>query len=83
MAAIRVSMLHQMTALLIVLVVVGVAPGVCIGARWLRRMRRPPGLDKDWWPAFEREFRAYARGAAQGGDGQHGRREGGRRSAGQ
>lgn len=31
----------------------------------IRRHRTPDELRGDWWPAFEREFRAYARRTAR------------------
>lgn len=32
---------------------------VCLGPRLERWYRTPKELRGDWWPAFEREFRAY------------------------
>jgi hypothetical protein len=32
-----------------------------VGLYTMRRRRAPYDLPDDWWPAFERDFRAYAR----------------------
>jgi hypothetical protein len=34
-----------------------------------RRQRTPPELETDWWPQFEREFRAYAARVSKGSRG--------------
>ena len=48
-----------------------------VGAVWIvRRRRTPADLRGDWWPAFEAEFRAYARRAATSRPPREHRREG-------
>jgi hypothetical protein len=47
-------------AVLIVVAVVLVALLVPLSVRRLRRRRMASELRGDWWPRFEREFRAYA-----------------------
>jgi hypothetical protein len=68
---------------LIVGIVASVALIVCVlwlGWRW---NRTPPELRGDWWPGFEREFRAYAEAAAgadEGNDPGEARRQGRQRN---
>jgi hypothetical protein len=54
-----------MAALAIVLVAVATAAGMCAILVARRRRRTPPELRGDWWGQFERDFRAYAAGAAR------------------
>jgi hypothetical protein len=46
--------------LLVPLVVILVAVAVRLALPWVRRLRMHFELRRDWWPGFEREFRAYA-----------------------
>ena len=62
--------------LALILVALAVVLGACAIYLAVRRMRTPPELRGDWWPEFEREFRAYAsRAADRGGERQHQRGE--------
>jgi len=49
---------------MIILMVAGLAlaAGLCLAGAWRlhRRRRAAMLLEEDWWPGFEREFRAYA-----------------------
>ena len=51
--------------LLAVFVVLAVALAVDIAVSAWRERRTPAELRDDWWPQFEREFRAYADRAAR------------------
>lgn len=42
------------------IVVAIAACGTCLILAGARRLRTPRELRGDWWPEFEREFRAYA-----------------------
>ena len=53
--------------LTLILAVLTVVLGACVIYCAVRRMRTPPELRGDWWPEFEREFRAYASRAAERG----------------
>jgi hypothetical protein len=46
--------------LLVPVIVIVVAVAVRIALPWVRRLRVHLQLRRDWWPSFEREFRAYA-----------------------
>lgn len=56
-----------MTPLVLLVLVIGLVAGACAIVIAVRRHRTPPELRGDWWTPFEREFRAYARQAAQHG----------------
>lgn len=43
-----------------ILVVLAVALAAWAVRAAVRRVRTPPELRGDWWPEFERQFRAYA-----------------------
>ncbi|MBV9336152.1 MAG: hypothetical protein JO243_09685 [Solirubrobacterales bacterium] len=58
----------MLTLILVALTVVLATCAICLA---VRRWRTPPDLRGDWWPEFEREFRAYA---SRGGDRGRGRR---------
>jgi hypothetical protein len=45
---------------LVPLVVIALVVAVRLAAPWVRRLRVHFQLRGDWWPSFEREFRAYA-----------------------
>ena len=62
--------------LTLILVALTVVLGTCAICLAVRRLRTPPELRGDWWPQFEREFRAYAsRSAKRGGERRHHRGE--------
>jgi hypothetical protein len=46
--------------LLVPVIVVVLAVALRLALPRLRRLRMSLELRSDWWPAFEREFRAYA-----------------------
>jgi hypothetical protein len=46
--------------LLAPVIVIIVAVGVRLALPWVRRVQMHFELRGDWWPGFEREFRAYA-----------------------
>jgi hypothetical protein len=49
---------------LLLVVIIAIAPAVICAlvlASKAARLRTPSELRGDWWPEFEREFRAYAR----------------------
>jgi hypothetical protein len=48
-------------AAVVLLLVVAVAAEVLLLVRAIGKQRTPSELRGDWWSAFEREFRAYAR----------------------
>ena len=54
----------MLTLILVTLAVVLAACAICIV---VRRRRTPPELRGNWWPEFEREFRAYASRSANRG----------------
>ncbi|MFL5865385.1 MAG: hypothetical protein ACJ780_32230 [Solirubrobacteraceae bacterium] len=64
---------------LIVFLIVGTATGGYLAFRAWSHRRTPPELRGDWWTAFERDFRAYARRATRAPDhrGEHRPRHGG------
>jgi hypothetical protein len=53
-----------MAVVVLLLVIVAVAAGAHFLLPVIREGRTPPELRGDWWTAFEREFRAYERAAA-------------------
>jgi hypothetical protein len=46
--------------LLVPVIVIVVAVALRIALPWLRRLRMHFELRGNWWPGFERDFRAYA-----------------------
>jgi hypothetical protein len=60
---------HGMILFVVLVVTVALGTALVVG-RWRRRM--PADLDADWWPRFERDFRAYARRVSQQRADRHG-----------
>ena len=50
----------DVTVLFIVALGISFAVGLRLSVPRLRRRRIESELHRDWWPEFEREFRAYA-----------------------
>jgi hypothetical protein len=46
--------------LLVPMLAILAAVAVRLALPWLRRVRLHLELRRDWWPTFEREFRAYS-----------------------
>ena len=59
--------------ILLAAVALTVLLGCVAWASWAQR-RTPAELRSDWWPQFEREFRAYADRAGSGAEKARGRR---------
>jgi hypothetical protein len=50
-----------MLALVVLVGALVAVVGIALVVQEVRLRRSPPELKGDWWTAFEREFRAYAR----------------------
>jgi hypothetical protein len=54
-----------MLALVVLIAALVAVVGIGLLVQDVRARRTPPELRGDWWTSFERDFRAYAREAAQ------------------
>lgn len=63
-----------MAVVIVLAVVLGVAVSGYVGVRLVDRRRTPRELRGDWWPEFEREFRAHSSKVAASQQKDRGRR---------